>query len=352
MISHRRIQPGHPGCPVSALRNGIPLPTLSLRAGTRFRRTPSGTGTHFLCLTLLSVAVGCGASDPAPMTLVEGTEGAVCGYRTQPGVSPDGRWLVFQDEVDGLVVVEMESGERRIPEVEPEAQARIDGGRPPDLLTLCWSADGSEAVLLGSNIPTMDPARPRLPNVFSLSLGDAESRGSVESASSGAWLRVRESAECESRPGRAWDIWSEGRPVAPGSGGQPTGFPDRDAPDPVVTRGSRVIQGAEERQARIVDAGGQTLAQVRPPLLAPLGGRANLTRFAWSPDGSRLAWVSSRSRLGSWGGQSGLHLREADGRTRTLIPPDRRSPEIVWANDTELLACLPGEPGRVVRLRP
>ncbi len=48
--------------------------------------------------------------------------------------------------------------------------------------------------------------------------------------------------------------------------------------------------------------------------------------------------MSLRSRLGSWGGQTRVHLRDADGSVRTLGPAHRQGAEIVWASDTELLA--------------
>lgn len=304
------------------------------------RRVPLLILTRPLILTPSLLLVGCGSADEGWGPPMEGTTGVECGYRTPVAVSPDGARLVFNHETDGLQVLDVASGERRPPVVEPEARARIEEGRGPDLLTLCWLDQGSEAVLLGSSIPTMDPAQPRIPNIFSLRLDGGSPT-----------LGVRDAAACETRPGRAWDFWTEGRPVAPGSG-QPAGFPEYDEPDPVVTRGSRVVQGPDERRARILDADGRTLAQVRPPLLAPLGGRAGIIRFAWSPDGSRLAWVSLQSRLGSWGGQSRVHLREADGSVRTLGPVHRQRAEIVWASDAELLACVREEPGRIVRLLP
>jgi len=295
-----------------------------------------------LVLPCLLTAVGCGAGagDGSTVTLVEGTVGAACHLQAPFGVSPDGRWLLFGEESGDLALVDLESGERRIPEVSPEARARIEGGREPDLQTLCWSADGNEAVLQGPALASMDPAQPRIPNVFSLRVGEPSPT-----------LGVRTSPDCQSRPGRAWDLWTEGRPVSPGSG-RPAGLLEPETPDPVITRGSRVVQGPGESRARILDADGQTLVEVRPPRFAPLGAGATITAFAWSPDGSRLAWVSSRTRAGSWGGRTRIQLREADGSSRTLGPDNPSSPRIAWASDTELLACLSDDPGRIVRLHP
>ncbi len=294
-----------------------------------------------MSLALLLAAAACtGGGEEAWTARVEGSEGAICGYRTPVGVSPDSRFLLFEHETEGLVVLDRSAGVRTPPVPTPEARERLEGGRPPDLLTLCWAGDGSEAVLQGSRIPTMDPARPRISNVFSLSL-----------VASPPTLEARASTDCATRPGRAWDLWTEGRPVAPGSG-HPEGVPDRAPPDPVVTRGSRVVQGAGASRARILGPGGELLAEVSPPRFAPLGGQAGIMAYAWSPDGTRLAWVSLRSRLGSWGGQYRLHLREADGTVRALGPARPRGMEIVWASDTELLACLRDDPGHLVRVLP
>ncbi|MCC5868339.1 MAG: PD40 domain-containing protein [Gammaproteobacteria bacterium] len=271
---------------------------------------------------------------------MEGTLGADCNHRAPFGVSPNGRWLLFAEQSGQLVLVDFESGARQTLEIDTEARARIEGGRPPDLQTLCWSVDGTEAVLQGPALPSPDPTQPRRPNIFSLPVGTAVPT-----------LGVRASAECVSRPGRAWDLWTQGRPVSPGSG-RPAGLLEPEEPDPTITRGSRVLQGPEERRARILDPEGRTLVDVRPPRFAPLGAGALITSFAWSPDGSRLAWVSSRTRAGTWGGRSRIHVREADGASRVLGPANAGAANIAWASDSALLACLPEDPGRIVRLEP
>ncbi|TVR60618.1 MAG: hypothetical protein EA422_13605 [Gemmatimonadales bacterium] len=319
-------------------RRALPWPRTLRWSGPWRRALP------LLCAILFSV-VACGPEAGSPGTVVEGTVGAVCSLQVPFGVSPDGHRLLFAEESGDLVLVDLQSGERRVPEVSPEARARIDGGRPPDLQTLCWSADGTEAVLQGPALPSTDPAQPRIPNVFSLPVGTSSLEASVPT------LGVRASAQCESRPGRAWDLWTEGRPVSPGSG-RPAGLLEPEAPDPVITRGSRVVQGPGESRARILDAEGRTLVEVRAPRFAPLGAGALITTFAWSPDGSRLAWVDSRTRFGSWGGRTRIHLREADGSSRVLGPSDPGGGSIAWADDSELLACVPGNPGRIVRLHP
>lgn len=293
-----------------------------------------------LTLPCLFAAVGCAPETGSPVTLVEGTLGADCSHRAPFGVSPNGRWLLFSEQSGQWALVDLESAARQTPEIDAAARARIAGGRPPDLQTLCWSVDGTEAVLQGPALPSADPTEPRRANVFSLPVDTAVPT-----------LGVRSSGECIPRAGRAWDLWTEGRPVSPGSG-RPAGLLEPAAPDPVITRGSRVLQGPDERSARILDAQGRTLVDVRPPRFAPLGAGALITSFAWSPDGSRLAWVSSRSRAGTWGGRSQIHVREADGSSRVFGPATAGAVNLGWASDSVLLACLSEDPGRIVRFSP
>ena len=132
-----------------AARRGAPLPGLPRRAGSVAAWSPDGRSIAFFASPESAGVEGFSRLDRpwelmvldpdslATRTLVRGVE-----HARATSWSPDGRWIAYAAEEDGVFVVS------------------ADGGRPRRVseekaLWLVWSPDGAQLALAGP-----DPARP------------------------------------------------------------------------------------------------------------------------------------------------------------------------------------------------
>lgn len=237
-----------------------------------------------------------------------------------PAWSPDGEWIVYSSDVEGLSLYTMS--------VDGSNVARLS--KAVVALKAEWSPDGSRLAFVG-----LDPAAPSRAGVFVMNVDGSGVKAVATNAveSSVAWSPVVEAAGDQSRT----------TPLRPGT---PSPSPTPTPKAKLLAKGQLAFTAAVElKDAMYLIAADGSGAPTAIP------GSEGMRDPTLSPDGKRLAFSSNSGEPGDYDVDIFVMNTDGSGRVRiTDIPPgrndeyeDRRMPVnegVAWSPNGRWIAFL------------